>query len=195
MGWGMADDIDSLLKGWGLYYGERTRVRYSGSREPPDVHPLARARAFAPGKKDKRQAQHRAGYDRRRYMAAALEFLHIVPGGFVDPVPCKETHSFRLVTEQPVPPVLVRVEQAAKDLEGIDLLRALCLRARYCVEGTDADRALWATLELRKSSHYAQDISAATMRAEAAFARAWMAGKLGAAMLRPSTPLPAAREG
>jgi hypothetical protein len=192
MGWGMAEDIDTLLKGWGLYYGERSRVHYTRSSEPPDVHPLARARQFAPGKKDKRIAADRAGYARRRLMAQALEFLQIVPVGFVDPVPCKETRSFRLAAEQPVPPVLAGVEQAVKALEQVDVLRAVCVRARYCIDGTDADRALWATAEMQKLSRSA-DVSAATMRAEAAFARAWLAGKLGVPMLRPPTPLPAPR--
>lgn len=183
MGWGMADDIDTLLKAWSLYYPAQPRRAYIGNGEPPDVHPLKRAQQFAPGKKDKRQAQHRAGYDRRRYMAAALEFLNIVPSGFVDPIPCVETRSFRLVQEHPVPAVVARVESAVKVLEVTDVMLAVCLRARWCAEGTDADKALWATAEMRKISR-SVEVSAAAMRAEAAKARTWMAGALQVPMLR-----------
>ena len=94
------EQFETILREWGRYYGERPGPEWDDGT--PDarvipggatIHPLERARQFAPGRRRtfvERQLHGRDGVSRRRAMGAAAG-LAVLPADFVDPVPCVET--------------------------------------------------------------------------------------------------------
>jgi hypothetical protein len=181
------DELETLLRAWGRVYGERPPVDVE-ERDAPATHPLARGMEFAPGKKSAviRQRTHmdRAGFDRRRMMAAAvkdgcpsLRRMQIVPMGFVDPVPSRETRSYRMeARDWPVPPELQRVQRAALDLHGIDTLKGLVLRVHYCTRHPNIDdKAADVTLRFRSP------VGTRVYREALAGAKGWMQCELARA--------------
>lgn len=181
----MDTDIDTLLKAWGRLYQERPRIEYGERRQRPE-HPIARSMEFAPGKKVKRStvALGRDGRGRRRIMAAAvgLKGLTVVPMAYVDPVPCKETRSNTYgIHSRPVPKEIQRVEQAVKELEQVDYLRALCLRINYCREGRHDEKAKQATDQIREVNRDHKAVTVSDFRDELMYGRIWLHGRLYAA--------------
>ncbi|MEO7938719.1 MAG: hypothetical protein ABIR55_08855 [Burkholderiaceae bacterium] len=185
----MGDDIETLLKSWGLYYGERPRPERSSRTVE---HTLARAMTFAECKPGKavnhatRQLVGRDGTARRRIMGKAaglgtLERPGLVPMCFVDPVPVPSGSGgggSDRSSERPVPKALQIVEVEVKALEQIHLVRALCLRAHYCVEGDRDARCEWVTTEVRKFSRHAKRVELTQFKNEVAFAKVWMQARL-----------------
>lgn len=181
-------DLELLLRQWGHYYGEPLRDR--PRRVPATV--MQRARAFAPGKADKRQAKGRSGMARALLMGAAAGLRtangKVIPLSFefFDPVPSPKEHnspgnSSTSVLNKPgrgAPPEAQRVNREVNELEAVDLLRGLCLRAQYCIEGDRSTRARWVTDEFRKASHYAKAITEIKFKNEVQFAKVWMQARL-----------------
>lgn len=182
MGWGMGSPLDMAglelqLRQWGYYYGEPIRQR--PRRVPETV--MQRAREFAPGKKDRRQAKGRAGFDRRRYMAKNAGVPGILAAHFVDPVPCPRDTSSGGSSEpaaQPAPPEIQRLNREVNELEEHDLLRGLCLRAQYCADGDRAERCHWVTREFRKAKRDAAQVTEAKFKNEVQFAKVWLLARL-----------------
>jgi hypothetical protein len=173
------DQVDRLLKAWGTFY--RQGAHPPVPRSERTRHALA-AMQVAPGRKVRRvKLAPRDGYTRRLIMGRAAGLGHAIPMAFVDPVPCKETRSSGYQPERPVPGEVQHVEATVKALERVDLLRGLCLRAHYCVEGDREEKALWVTDEFRKAKHDAARVTVNVLKNEAAFGRAWVEGRLSLA--------------
>lgn len=182
------DQLETLLRAWGRVMGERPPVDEE-ERDAPTVHALARGMQFAPGKRQQvireRTAMHRAGHDRRAYMAqaagGAAVGLRVVGACFVDPVPCTETRSYRSeARDWPVPPEVARVERAALDLQALDDFRGRCLRANYCLRGSHEEKLMrmMATMEAAALDALGGWVKLKRFRDEVAFARVWMHGRL-----------------
>lgn len=174
------ETLENLLRLWGRLCGERPVVDVDDGRGS-NVHPLARGMEMAPGKRQRvireRTAMHRAGQDRRAYMAtvAAVGGMRMVPAGYVDPVPCAETR--RAVyglgeTSRPLPADVARVERAALDLQRIDDLRGRILRTNYCTLGSHEDKVL------RLSIALGYEVKLKRYRDELVYSRVWMHGRL-----------------
>lgn len=176
------DELKDLLRAWGRWYGERPDAE-EGEAFNPDVHPLAVAMRFAPGKRSRvlRQRAHldRSGQGRRRLMAqaAGIEGFRIVPGGYVDAVPCRETRAAVFgggERSRPAPLALQRVERAALDLLRIDTVLGICLRVHYCTLGELVDKATVAGLRI------GHPIPVRAYRLRVSEARCWLLGRLSA---------------
>lgn len=191
----MADEkLEALLKGWGLYYAvapRREASDYVPRSERTVAHPIAQARQFSQGRKVKhatRKLVGRDGCSRLLIMgrAAGLKTAagHTAPisADFVDPVRCKETNSggFGSFESRPVPAELQRVEREVKALESLPgmMVRAMCLRAAYCVQGDSEGKAAWVTDEFRKASPHADPVKLNVYRNELAFAKVWIHARL-----------------
>ena len=172
----MPDDLDELLFEWGRYFGRE-------ARQTAEVHPLERAREFAPGKRA-RSVVVRDGGDRRRTMAAAAVAgsklsMRVVPMDYVESVPCIETRTMRTPgRDWPVPPHLERVNRAALDLIARMPLQGLCLQARYCRRDFDAARAEWVASTLRNEHGIDMPVSVKRFRDELIKAKFWVHARL-----------------
>lgn len=172
----MGGDVEQRLREWGAYYGQRERPEVSRSERTR--HMLAGVQV-ATGRRAKRDTVKRSGYTRRLIMGRAAGIGHAIAMAFVDPVPCKETRSSGYQPERPVPMEAQAVEAAVKALEAANLLRGLCLRASYCVNGDRNAKADWVTVQFRQAKHDARAITVGTLKHETALARAWVEGRLG----------------
>lgn len=176
------DELETLLRAWGRVFGERPPVdEEDDSRRAPAVHALARGMEMAPGRRHavirQRTTLHRGGIARRTLMAQAAGAetvgIRIVPASYVDPVPCKETRSYRSESRDwPVPPELARVERAALDLMAFDDFRGRCLRVNYCTRGSHEDKVL------RLGVSLGRDVKLKSYRDAIAAARIWMHARL-----------------
>lgn len=173
------EQLETLLKAWGICYFERPRTE-DYQRRSRLAHPIAQSMQFGAKKKVTRTTEwlKRAGYDRRRIMGVAAG-IPMVAAAFVDPVPCKQSRKGKgggHGSGRPVHPDIQRVEQAVKDLEGVNFVRALCLRMKFCTEGLDADKAAAATERLREITRDPgrKGISVDTFRDEVMFGRLWV---------------------
>lgn len=171
-------EIDALLMAWGRVYGERPPVDET-ERDAPATHPLARAMEHAPGDGAaiirQRTSMDRGGADRRRTMAAAAGCdMRILPAHFVDHIACTETRGTHRSSARdwPIPPAVLRVNEAAMDLESIDPLRGVCLRMKYWRRGRDEDRAFYASEIL---GHH---VTLRVYRDSVSSAKIWIAGRL-----------------
>lgn len=173
------DELEELLRLWGRVYGECASDfgELPEDANAPDVHPLARARRYAPEKRTviirQRTAMERGGIARRRLMARELAGcgVTIVPAAYVDPVP--GTRSSRGGSAPPEHRVqqgaAERVQSAWFSLRRIEELRAEVLRQEYQVRGmTQRDKAAGMAIRLNR------------YRDELALGRVWMHGKLSA---------------
>jgi hypothetical protein len=178
-----AAGLELLLRQWGYYYGEP--IRDHPRRVPSSL--LHRTREFAPGKADKRQAKGRAGFDRRRIMGKAAGLVTkdgralCIPEAFVDPVPAPKKHNYGFSHERTVGPAPLecqRLNREVNELGQHSLLRELCLRAQYCIDGARTDRCDWITAELRKVSHWAEQVSESKFKNELTFAKVWLLARM-----------------
>jgi hypothetical protein len=179
----MADDrFELLMKAWGrAYWQEPAEAAYE--RRTRIAHPIAQSMEFAPGKRSRqviRKIIGRDGTSRRRIMARAtgIEGFDMVPTGFAEPIRCKETPSIHYQPEALVPAELQRVEQAVRELEEFKLIRGLCVRMNYCLEGQHAEKALEATNRMRRISKGHKVISVDMFRDELLYGRIWIHGRV-----------------
>jgi hypothetical protein len=187
----MADAFETLLLAWGVAYGEAgLAVEYRRRLSNVTYHPIAEGMTFAPGKRPKRVTRvlGRDGRSRRRTMGAAAGLLTAkgkglpIPVAFCDPVPCKSrTKGGGFGTMgRPVPTELTRVEAAVHALEEISMLRAVCLRAHYCLKGDQSEKLEWITERIRQVSKMAEPIKLKRFRDELQHARFFVVGYLAA---------------
>lgn len=94
------DQLEAALRAWGRYYGERPGPEWDeGSHLTPvpggtTIHPLERARQYAPKSRRafaEQKLRGRDGTSRRIALGAAAGMVGPLPAEFVDPVPCLET--------------------------------------------------------------------------------------------------------
>lgn len=178
----MADDLESLLKAWGVAYAERpvnvvdpvtSYERRSAS------HPISTAMQFAPGRKVKKTvlAAHLAGLDRRRYMGRAAGLGGPLPRWAVDHIPAKShARGGGGILSRPVHPELARIDQAVRALENRHLVRGTCLRVAYCLAGTHAEKVEEVTARMRQSQADWPGISVDTFRDHLLYARLFVEG-------------------
>lgn len=177
--------LEVLLLAWGRTYGTDYREEPRWRRTPS--HPLAQKLQFSPGK-SVRQATRallgRSGIERRRYIGRNAGLLTKegepipVSGYFIDPIRCKETRSFGSHVERPVPAELQRVEAAVRELEGISMVRALCVRVEYAQEGRQADKFPRVTEHMRKVKKDFKGVSLSGYRDELMYGRFFLHGRL-----------------
>lgn len=186
------DELETLLRAWGRCMGER----HAGNDDERDAvasHPLARGMEMAPGKRQvvirERTAMHRAGQDRRAYMASQMVAtgtdgtprMRVLPAWAVDPVTATETRSYRDESRDwPIPPEIARVEREALALQAFDDLRGRCLRARYCMKCSDEERVMrmMSGMESAALARIGGYLRLKRFRDEVAYARVWMHGRL-----------------
>lgn len=186
-----SDDLETLLRAWGRVMGEAPPVAEEDDRPARATHALARGMEMAPGKRQvvirERTSMHRAGQDRRAYMAVAAGGaavgMRVLPVWAVDPVTATETRSFRDESRDwPVPPEVARVERAALELQKVDDLRGRCLRARYCMKCGDEERVMrmMSNMDAAALNKIGGYLRLKRFRDEVAYARVWMFGRLSA---------------
>lgn len=148
------DPLGKQLRSWGF-----AKVnRYATVHDPesaPDVHPISRARQFAPMTREKAALTlvGRAS-ERRRLMAKPLEEcgVTIIPAEFVDPIRCVESridgpiprpHEAKPVAavDWGVPDDLQWIDRAVAQLSRVSRICALCLQAEFCEVGTQDRKA------------------------------------------------------
>lgn len=179
--------FENLLRAWGRCYGERPEYDSPEDARAPDVHPLAVAMRFAPGKRTEiirqRTTMDRGGVARRTLMAERANEgvrnprMRVVPASYVDPVPCSETkrafYGFGEVS-RPAHPELQRVERAVLDLQAIEPLRGLVMRVNYCSLGPHEEKAE------RVAAKIGQPVKLRRYRDELLLAKVWVHGRIAA---------------
>lgn len=153
------EQFETMMGAWGAFYGERRGPEWQDAESAgaglggATVHPLERARAFAPGTRKaalERMHLQRAGVERRRAMGAAAG-LAILPAEFVDPIPCVETREV-VGTPRPDPrytDAVRAVQEAWLVLREWWPMQAEIVRLHYQVRGfTQKDKAGLATAAL-----------------------------------------------
>jgi hypothetical protein len=182
------EELEKLLRAWGRVMGERPVVSEE-ERPARASHALARGMEMAPGKRQvvirERTSMHRAGQDRRTYMAqaagGAAVGMRILPAHFVDPVRATETRSYRNESRDwPVPPEVLRVERAALELSEFNDFRGRCLRAYYCIAGSHEERLMrmMAKMSNEELAPFDGCVKLKRFRDEVSYARVWMHGRL-----------------
>lgn len=158
--------FDAMMSAWGAFYGERRGPDWQDDGPagpigaPAQVHPLERARAFAPGtRKAALEAMHlrRGGLSRRTMMGEAAGLtvrsgnavrVVPVPPAFVDPIPCVETRE-AIGTPRPDPRYtdsIRAVQEAWLVLREWWPIQAEIVRLHYQVRGfTQREKAKLAT--------------------------------------------------
>lgn len=185
----MADAFEVLLTAWGIAYGEAgLAIEHRRRISQVTYHPIAEGMQFAPGKRPTRVTKvlGRDGRSRRRTMGAAAGLLTAdgkalpIPVAYCDPVPCKSrTKGGGFGTMgRPVPIELQRVERAVHALEEIAMLRAICIRANYCLKGDQGEKLEWITERFRHVSKGAEPVKLKRFRDELQHARFFVAGYL-----------------
>ena len=184
----MADDpFETLLKAWGLYYHERAPAE-RGVRSRVS-HPIAMSMQFG-AKKVKRATREVLGRDgrgRRAIMGGAvgIEGFGLVPMAFVDPVRCKETRSGGGSYEgRPVPKELQNVDMAVRELEELSVVRAMCIRVQYCMEGDHATKVCLVNERMERVTRGFERIGLSRYRDELLYGRVWLHGRLTPALQR-----------
>lgn len=180
-----SESMEALFGAWGRAYSEQPwKVDPAEHFRRTASHPLAQAQEFAPGKKERsalKMALHLTGRARRTRMGVSAELGGMVPRWAVDPVRCVET---RVATrsDRTVHPMLARIDQAVRDIESRHLLRGLCFRLRYCLDGTDTDKVIEVNFRMRQISKGFEGIALKRYRDEVHDARiaveAWLDGYL-----------------
>lgn len=182
----MADDLESLLKAWGIAYAERpvnvvdpvtSYERRSAS------HPISTAMQFAPGRKVRKTvlAVQLSGMHRRRLMgrSAGLETAEgkavPVPRWAADRIRAKETRVYGRA-DRTVHPELARIDEAVRALETRNLVRGTCLRVNYCLAGTHAEKVEEVTARMRQAQADWPGISVDTFRDHLLYARLFLEG-------------------
>lgn len=173
------ETLDLLLREWGaLSKYEQERGEASN-----DFHVLERARAFAPGTRERaaRQLVGRDGGERRTLMARELRACGVrrVPMDYVDPVPCGSRSGgggAGLPSRDDTPKHLRPVIAAAAELYRMDMRRGLVLRQEYCGYGPQAMKAERVSLAMEDK----RSMGLRKYREALAHARGWMAARLGA---------------
>lgn len=174
--------FDAMMRGWGAFYGERRGPEWQedegpGSMLGSNVHPLERARAFAPGtRKAALDMMHlrRGGEGRRRMMGAAAG-MAMLAADFVDPIPCVETRE-AIGTPRPDP----RYTEAVKAVQEAWLIlrkwwpvQAEIVRLHYQVRGfTQPEKAVMASATLGDS------IGPKRFKDELRLGRTWLHARL-----------------
>lgn len=182
----MADELEPLLKAWGLAYAERpvNVVEPVTSYERRSAsHPIATAQQFAPGRKERKAmlAVQLSGVNRRRLMGrnAGLVSEHgaplPIPRWAADPIRAKETRGYGRA-DRTVHPEIARIDQAVRSLEARNLVRGLCLRVNYCTAGTHAEKVEEVTARMRQAQPDWAGISVDTFRDHLLFARLFVEG-------------------
>lgn len=169
------EELEALLRTWGRALGESAGGEIPEDAHAPDVHPLARAARYAPGRRDEvlrqRTAYHRAGMARRALMARDLAEcgVRIVPAAYVDPVPGSRSSvggakpPWQSVRQAEVD----RVQSAWVVLHRLEPLRATVLMHEYQVRGmTQRDKAARLAVKVRR---YRDELQAGKI---------WMHGRL-----------------
>lgn len=175
------DHLGKQLRSWGF-----AKVnRYTAARDPeatPDVHPISRARQFAPMTREK-AALTLVGRatERRRLMAKQLEDcgVGILPADFVDPIRCVESridgpiprpHEAKqgAAVDRGVPEDLRWIDRAISELSRVSKIRALCLEVEFCELGTHDRKAVIA------AGRYGGKLSVWQYRRELRLALDWL---------------------
>jgi hypothetical protein len=166
-------DLELVLCRWARAYGENPHAASPATPDRgggPGPHPLSQAQQFAPGRKDKRRHQHRAGYGRREVMGKAAGLRHAVPAWSCEPIRGAQTRSAaRRYYPDPVADV---VDRAVADMAKWNPLMALCLRLEYCASGQQQDKADRVAATLNRP------VPVRRYRMELEHARIWLAGNL-----------------
>lgn len=147
------EQIEAALRAWGRYYGERPRPEWDdGETETvvpgsSTVHPLERARQFAPKTRRafaEQKLRGRDGGSRRAALGAAAGLSGPLPAEYVDPVPCQETREV-IGTPRPDPrytDTIKAVQDAWVTLRRYWPSQAEIVRLHYQVRGlTRAEKA------------------------------------------------------
>lgn len=176
------DGLRELLIAWGnALAGRHEHSHLTGS---PDVHILAKARSFAPGTRANfaKRVADRDGRDRRSYMAQRMTAedeapsrMRMVPKWAVDPVPCPSSYGGgggSSSTDSGLPPHLLKIDQAARELSRRHPDEALCLRLQYTLLGPQEDKAA------RAAQARGTPMTLRQYKAHLARAREWMRGRL-----------------
>lgn len=136
------ETMESMLRAWGRAYGEAKPQEWDeGEGSAADVHPIARAIQFAPGRRAevirRKTTMNRGGQTRRSLMAQAtgIKGMRLVPAYVVDPVPCVETRSGASGEDPRITPLVISVQRAWLALFKVHELQAEVLRLEYQVRG------------------------------------------------------------
>lgn len=156
------DEVEALMRRWGREYGERSGDFVDIERDSPDVHPLARARHFAPGSRGsvlESRYRFRSGHDRRTRMGAAAGLDRAVPAWACDPIAARESRPDLRTpwhVSAPADDPFIAVAQ----LHVMDMVQdprrtgstpwGYALQARYGIRGAKSDRAAWVAERIEK---------------------------------------------
>lgn len=142
----------------------------------PDEHPLARARQFAPGTRERaaKLLQGRDGRSRRMTVGAAIG-MEIVPTWSSDPIRCKESRggggSGSSAVDHGIPPEYRWVDEALARLKRTAPVRAIVLRTEFTVNASQLTKARIA------AEDYGGSLSKWQYRRELALGLAFMEGQ------------------
>lgn len=176
----MADELETLLKAWGVAYAERpvnVVDPVTSYERRSSSHPISTAMQFAPGRKVKKTvlAAHLAGMGRRLYMGRAADLKGPVPRWAADRIRAKETRVYGRA-DRTVHPELARIDEAVRALETRNLVRGTCLRVNYCLAGTHAEKVEEVTARMRQAQADWPGISIDTFRDHLLYARLFVEG-------------------
>lgn len=137
-------DLTTDLKRW----GEHAAVRYQRDKpgeDAPGAHPLDRARAFAPGTRE-RAAKLLAGRDgrSRREIQGKPAGLTISPVWATDPIPCTETRTPgppMAQFDRGIPSEYRWIERGIASLARTHPVRAAVLRYEFLVQVSQGVKA------------------------------------------------------